>query len=94
MACVAVAASGGRDSTALLHCTVRQAQDLGIEVLALHVHHGLMPQADDWLRQVQRQALRWGATFASRRLTGKPARGQSVEAWAHRTLPRAGRYGC
>ena len=82
MARVAVAASGGRDSTALLHCTVRQARDEGIEVLALHVHHGLMPQADDWLRQVRSQALRWGATFACRRLTGKPARGQSVEAWA------------
>ena len=82
MACVAVAASGGRDSTALLHCTLRQAREAGVEVVALHVHHGLMPQADDWLRQVQSQALRWGATFASRRLSGKPARGQSVEAWA------------
>ena len=82
MACVAVAASGGRDSTALLHCTVRQAREVGIDVLALHVHHGLMPQADDWLLQVESQALRWGATFASQRLTGKPSRGQSVEAWA------------
>ena len=79
---VAVAVSGGRDSTALLHCTVRQAQELGIDVLALHVHHGLMPQADVWLAQVQHQARRWGATFVCRRLSGKPARGQSVEAWA------------
>ena len=88
---VAVAASGGRDSTALLHCTLRQAREVGglalpgqmqLQVLALHVHHGLMPQADDWLLQVKRQAHRWGATFASRRLTAKPARGQSVEAWA------------
>ncbi len=82
MVCVSVAASGGRDSTALLHCTVRRAREVGIEVLALHVHHALMPQADDWLLQVKRQTLRWGATFACRRLTGKPARGQSVEAWA------------
>ena len=82
MQCVAVAASGGRDSTALLHCTVRQAQGLDVTVLALHVHHGLMPQADAWLAQVQRQASRWGAGFVCRRLTGKPARGQSVEAWA------------
>ncbi len=79
---VAVAVSGGRDSTALLHCTVRQAQQLGVDVLALHVHHGLMPQADVWLAQVQHQARRWGATFVCRRLSGKPARGQSVEAWA------------
>ena len=79
---VAVAASGGRDSTALLHCTVHQAQTLDIAVLAMHVHHGLMPQADAWLAQVESQARRWGAGFMCRRLTGKPARGQSVEAWA------------
>jgi tRNA(Ile)-lysidine synthase len=84
---VAVAVSGGRDSTALLHCTARQARDLGLEVWALHVHHGLMPEADTWLAQVQQQSLRWGAFFDCRRLAGAPARGESVEAWA-----RAGRY--
>lgn len=84
---VAVAVSGGRDSTALLHCTLRQARALGIEVWALHVHHGLMPQADTWLKQVRLQSQRWGARFDSRRLVGKPARGESTEAWA-----RAGRY--
>jgi tRNA(Ile)-lysidine synthase len=84
---VAVATSGGRDSTALLHCTVRQAQPLGLRVLALHVHHGLQPQADAWLSQVRRQARRWGAAFDSRRLAGAPAAGESVEAWARR-----GRY--
>jgi tRNA(Ile)-lysidine synthase len=84
---VAVAASGGPDSTALLHCTLRQAHALGVEVVALHVHHGLMPQADAWLAQVRSQARRWGAGFDSRRLQGPPQPGQSVEAWA-----RAGRY--
>ena len=38
MGLVAVAVSGGRDSTALLHCTVRMARPLGCQVLALHVH--------------------------------------------------------
>jgi tRNA(Ile)-lysidine synthase len=84
---VAVASSGGLDSTALLHCTLRQAQALGIEVLALHVHHGLMPQADAWLAQVRTQTRRWGAGFDARRLQGQPVPGESVEAWA-----RAGRY--
>jgi tRNA(Ile)-lysidine synthase len=84
---VAVAASGGRDSTALLHCTVKQARAWGVDVLALHVHHGLMPQADDWLEQVRQQSRRWGAAFDSRRLLGAPRRGESVEAWA-----RQGRY--
>ncbi len=84
---VAVATSAGRDSTALLHCTLRAAAPLGIEVLALHVHHGLMPQADTWLKQVREQARRWGAVFDCRRLEGRPGPGDSVEAWA-----RAGRY--
>lgn len=84
---VAVAVSGGRDSTALLHCTLQQARPLGLQVLAFHVHHGLMPQADEWLQQVRRQSRRWGATFDSRRLQGAPGKGDSVEAWA-----REGRY--
>ncbi len=87
--CVAVAASGGRDSTALLHCTVRQAAALGVEVLALHVHHGLMPEADQWLQQVRAQARRWGARFVATRLQTRPEPGQSVEAWARRERYRA-----
>ena len=86
---VAVAASGGRDSTALLHCTARLAAGLGIEVVALHVHHGLMPAADAWLAHVRAQCRRWGLAFHGRRLEGKPARGQSVEAWARRERYRA-----
>ena len=86
---VAVAASGGRDSTALLHCTQRQAQAVGVSVVALHVHHGLQLQADDWLVQVRQQSKRWGADFCSRRLDGAPAPGDSVEAWARKARYRA-----
>ena len=40
--CIAVAYSGGRDSTALLHATAVAARDWpGTTVLALHVPHGL-----------------------------------------------------
>ncbi len=81
---VAVATSGGRDSTALLHLTARQAEPLGVDVLALHVHHGLMPEADRWLDQVRRQARRLGVRFACERLQATPTRGESVEAWARK----------
>lgn len=88
-ACVAVAVSGGRDSTALLHATARAARDSRLQVVALHVHHGLMPQADDWLIHLQRQCARWTRsglplTLSHVRLEGAPAPGQSVEAWARR----------
>jgi tRNA(Ile)-lysidine synthase len=82
---VAVAFSGGLDSTALLHATARAAQ--GTRVVALHVHHGLQPQADDWVAHCERVAQSFGAAFACTWLKGSPARGDSVEAWA-----RAGRH--
>lgn len=90
--CVAVAYSGGRDSTALLHATACQAGELGLEVVALHVHHGLSAYADDWLAHCERQCERWVASglplrLLSQRLDGVPAAAQSVEAWA-----REGRY--
>jgi tRNA(Ile)-lysidine synthase len=84
---LAVAVSGGRDSTALLHAVARQARDAGLRVVALHVHHGLNPAADDWVDHVRRQCRRWRLDCRVARLMGTLAAGQSVEAWA-----RAGRY--
>ena len=89
---VAVAASGGRDSTALLHACARAARGSGLQVLALHVHHGLMPQADAWVHHLSAQCARWARAgmpveLRVHRLQGAPAAGDSVEAWARR-----GRY--
>ena len=84
---VAVAYSGGRDSTALLHATIRAAASQDIHVLALHVHHGLSRDADAWLAHCEAQCRRWSHSgqrveFGAHRVTGRPARGESVEAWA------------
>jgi len=68
---------------------VRSAAALGVEVVALHVHHGLQAAADDWLALVRSQARRWGAAFDARRLDSRPAAGESVEAWARRERYRA-----
>ena len=89
---VAVAFSGGRDSLALLHATCRAAVPLGLQVVALHVHHGLLPEADGWVHHAQALCARWrrrGWPLRLRwgRLSGQPAPGDSVEAWA-----RAGRH--
>lgn len=81
---LAVAVSGGRDSTALLHATVRAGRAQGLRVHALHVHHGLQRQADDWAEHVHAQCRRWGAEFQLARLSGQPAPAESVEAWARR----------
>ena len=86
---VAVAFSGGRDSLALLHASCRAARVLGLQVVALHVHHGLLSEADDWLCSARRLCRRWqrqGWPVRLRwaRLDGSPAPGDSIEAWARR----------
>lgn len=82
---VAVAFSGGLDSTTLLHATTRSPA--GLRVLALHVNHGLQPEADHWQALCEARAQAMGAGFLACRLNGSPRRGESVEAWA-----RAGRH--
>jgi tRNA(Ile)-lysidine synthase len=91
---MAVAWSGGRDSTALLHATLIEALALGARVFALHVHHGLSPNADAWLAACEAQCARWvkrglPVTFVSTRLAASPAPGESVEAWARQARYRA-----
>jgi len=86
---VAVAVSGGRDSVALLHATLRSAPALGLRVVALHVHHGLMAAADGWLADLEVLCARWSDAGADlrllcTRLPGAPGAGESVEAWARR----------
>ena len=86
---VAVAYSGGRDSTALLHATLVAAHELGIAVVALHVNHRLSAHADAWARHCRDQCTRWAddgfpLTFAAARLRSQPQPGDSIEAWARR----------
>ncbi len=81
---VGVAVSGGRDSVALLHLTRRVGGALGLRVVALHVHHGLVADADQWLARLRAQCRRWQVPLHTRHLQGKPRRRDSVEAWARR----------
>ncbi|MEO8835715.1 MAG: ATP-binding protein, partial [Caldimonas sp.] len=81
---VAVAYSGGLDSTALLHATLMAAEPLGVFVLALHVHHGLSANADAWLAHCGDRCGAWARAgrplaLVAERLAGRPARGDSVE---------------
>jgi tRNA(Ile)-lysidine synthase len=61
-------------------------------VVGLHVHPGLQPEADAWVKHLQAQSRRWTArglpvSLQWQRLQGAPAAGDSIEAWARR-----GRY--
>ncbi len=56
--------SGGVDSTVLLHWLWRCAQASGTPLRAMHVHHGLQPAADDWVRHCQQQCAALGIELA------------------------------
>lgn len=93
MPCVAVAYSGGRDSTALLHAVACAAREVGLEVVALHVHHGLSAHADAWLAHAQATCEAWAAQglpvrLLWRRVVVPQGPGLSLEAEA-RTLRHA-----
>ncbi len=73
---LAVAFSGGADSTALL---LACAQRWPGQVRALHVHHGLQAAADDFERHCVALCRRWNIPLAVRRVDARPAPGQSPE---------------
>lgn len=85
---MAVAYSGGRDSTALLYATAQAAKELGgCDVVAMHVHHGLSAYADSWLAHAQQQCERWAqqglpVRLVWRRVDCSDSAGQSIEALA------------
>ena len=86
---VAVATSGGRDSTALLHLACRLGRAQGFGVVALHVNHGLQANAKRWEALVLQQVRDWArrgypVQAQSTTLTSSPEAGDSVEAWARR----------
>lgn len=43
-----LALSGGLDSSVLLHLLANAKSSLGVKLSAMHVHHGLSPNADAW----------------------------------------------
>ena len=72
----------------------RTALGVPTRVVALHVHHGLSPHADEWWQHVAVTCERWSSQgapveFLGRRLTDAPAAGDSVEAWARLQRYRA-----
>jgi len=78
---IAVGLSGGVDSVVLLH----QLRDRGAS--AIHVHHGLSPNADAWTDFCRKLCKRWDVPLLVRRVSVRRA-GKGLEAAA-----RDARYG-
>ena len=73
---LAVALSGGADSSALL---VACAERWPGQVRAWHVHHGLQAAADDFERHCAALCARWDVPLQVRRVDARHAPGQSPE---------------
>lgn len=71
--------SGGVDSTVLLHWLWRCAQASGTALRAVHVHHGLQPAADDWVRHCQQQCAALGVELAVRHVQIDKTTGLGLE---------------
>src|SRR5512134_234087 len=78
---VAVALSGGIDSVVLLDLLRALRPRAGFRLEALHVHHGLSPQADAWARFCRALCRRWRVPLAVRRVK-VAGRGTGLEAAA------------
>jgi tRNA(Ile)-lysidine synthase len=78
---LAVAYSGGADSTALLLMLARQHPG---QVQAIHIHHGLQAAADDFLAHCQAFCSQLGVTLHVVHVNARAATGQSPEDAARR----------
>jgi tRNA(Ile)-lysidine synthase len=80
-----VALSGGVDSLTLLDCLVTwRGSAMKPDVRAIHVHHGLAAEADEWVAQCQRYCDQWGVPLSIVRLTPVEQQGEGLEAAARR----------
>ena len=80
---IAIAYSGGLDSSALLHLAHAYGLRHGLPVFAFHVHHGISPHADAWLAHCGASAAALGVQFEATRVVLEKSR-SGVEAAARK----------
>jgi tRNA(Ile)-lysidine synthase len=90
---VAVAYSGGLDSTVLLHAlvSVLRAADFPFRfgLSAIHVNHGLSPNADLWARHCQSFAEKLDVPFVAAKVNVQARSGEGIEAAARKVRREA-----
>lgn len=74
--------SGGLDSSVLLHLLAADPATRSAGLRALHVHHGLQPQADAWAAHCERECAALGVPFRVVRVTVDRGSGLGIEAAA------------
>ncbi len=79
---VAVALSGGMDSVSLLHATSLLVPEFPVALCALHVNHGLSPNARRWESFCRALCRDLGVELVVRRVKVERTRGMGLEAAA------------
>lgn len=77
-----LALSGGVDSVVMLHTLLQLKARLSFSLSAMHVHHGLSPNADGWLQMCERLCLESSVPFYSEKVHVSPQSGLGIEATA------------
>jgi len=76
---IVVGLSGGVDSTVLLHLLRALAPAHGYALRAVHVHHGISPNADRWARFCRKMCREWSVPLTVRRVSIGSPRGKGLE---------------
>jgi len=79
---ICVGLSGGLDSTVLLEVLAEHAVAAGYKVSALHVNHGLSPNADQWTRFCERLCANQGVPLAVEHVRVSASSSEGLEAAA------------
>ena len=86
-AALRVALSGGIDSMVLLDALTGVSAGRSLKLSAVHVHHGLSPNADQWARFCAEQcASRIGAAVGASAAPGAQVRAKPRSAGARRAI--------
>ena len=81
---IAVAYSGGLDSSVLLHLACEYAAAQKVSLYAYHIHHGLSSNAEAWLAHCERECTRLKVMFDVRRVKVEKDDGNGLEAAARK----------
>lgn len=77
-----IAFSGGLDSQVLLYAMSQLPPAFTQRLAAVHIHHGLQPQADDWAEYCQQICEKWQIPYKIIKVTVKIKSRESLEAKA------------
>ena len=82
---ISIALSGGIDSIVLLHALNELKSKLKIKLNAIHIHHNLSKNADDWLTFCYQECKKLGVPISSEMVDIKPNLSMGIEGAARKS---------